>query len=87
MNAQHFHQQGFIHGRKGLYKEAVADFTLKPDFAEAYIARAHARGGTGDNQGAIKDLQQAANIYQQRGELEKVKIVHQVTEFYQNDSE
>ncbi len=43
MNARELYQQGRDRGRRGLYKEAVEDFTqainINPDFAEAYIAR------------------------------------------------
>jgi tetratricopeptide (TPR) repeat protein len=71
MKAQELYQQGFARGREGLYKEAFEDFTqainLNPDFAEAYIARAHARTGIEDKQGAVADFQRAIDIYRARG--------------------
>ncbi|MBW4622508.1 MAG: tetratricopeptide repeat protein [Cyanosarcina radialis HA8281-LM2] len=92
MNAQHFYQQGRINGKKELYKEAIADFTqainLKPDFIEAYVMRAAVRHyGEEDTKQAIEDLQQAANICKQKGQLERAKLVYRVIESYQNDSE
>ncbi|MEG3866218.1 tetratricopeptide repeat protein [Microcoleus sp. AT8-B1] len=71
MKAQELYQQGFDLGRKGQYKEAVEAFTqainLNPDFVEAYIYRAYARTGTGDQHGGVKDFQKAMDIYRARG--------------------
>ena len=72
MKAQELYQQAFDLGRKRLYKEAVEAFTqainLNPDFVEAYMARAHARTGAGNLQGAVKDFQKAIDIYRARGQ-------------------
>lgn len=74
IKAHELYQQGFERGRIGLYKEAFEDFTqainLNPDFAEAYIARAHSRTGIGDKQGAVADFQKAIDIYKARGKSE-----------------
>ncbi|URD48961.1 hypothetical protein [Chroococcidiopsis sp. CCNUC1] len=71
MKANEFYQQGIDRGRKGQYKEAFDDLTqainLNPEFAEAYIYRAHARTLTGDKQGAVTDFQKAIDIYKARG--------------------
>ncbi|MEG4866411.1 MULTISPECIES: tetratricopeptide repeat protein [unclassified Microcoleus] len=71
MEAKELYEQGFDLGRKGQYKEAVEAFTqainLNPDFVEAYIYRAYARTGTGDNHGGVKDFQTAMDIYRARG--------------------
>ncbi|MGL5059449.1 MAG: tetratricopeptide repeat protein [Microcoleus sp.] len=71
MKAQEVYQKGFDLGRRRLYKEAVEAFTqainLNPDFVEAYMARAHARTGTGDLQGGVADFQKAIDIYRARG--------------------
>jgi len=71
MKANELYQQGFDRGRKGFYQEAFEDFTqaikLNPDYAEAYIARAHARTGIEDKQGAVADFQKAIDIYKARG--------------------
>jgi len=79
MNAREVYQQGRDRGRRGLYKEAVEDFTqainINPDFAEAYIARAYARTLTRDNQGLIEDFQKAIDIYIARGDSEKANMV------------
>jgi tetratricopeptide (TPR) repeat protein len=79
MNARELYQQGRDRGRRGLYKEAVEDFTqainINPDFAEAYIARAYARTLTRDNQGLIEDFQKAIDIYIARGDSEKANMV------------
>jgi len=72
MKAQELYQQGFDLGRRRLYKEAVEAFTkainLNPDFVEAYIYRAYARTGTGDNHGGVEDFQKAIDIYRARGQ-------------------
>jgi tetratricopeptide (TPR) repeat protein len=66
MKAQELYQQGFDLGRRRLYKEAVEAFTqainLNPDFVEAYMIRANARTGTGDNHGGVEDFQKAIDI-------------------------
>ncbi|MEG5031814.1 hypothetical protein QUB44_02095 [Microcoleus sp. AT3-D2] len=71
MKAKELYQQGLDLGRRRLYKEAVEAFTqainLNPDFVEAYIYRAYARTGTGDNHGGVKDFQTAMDIYRARG--------------------
>jgi len=72
MKAQELYQQGFDLGRRRLYKEAVEAFTqainLNPDFVEAYMIRAYARTGTGDQHGGVKDFQKAIDIYRARGQ-------------------
>ena len=72
MKAQELYQQGFDLGRRELYKEAAEAFTqainLNPDFVEAYMVRAHARGVTGDKQGGVEDFQKAIDIYRARGQ-------------------
>ncbi len=79
MKAQQLYQQGFDLGSKGLYKEAFEDFTqainLNPDFAEAYIARAHARTGIEDKHGAVADFQKAIDIYRARGKSEIAEML------------
>jgi tetratricopeptide (TPR) repeat protein len=89
MNAQEFLQQGFSHGKKERYQEAIADFTqainLQPDFAEAYIARGYARYGAENTQEGIRDLQKAADIYRQRGDEYKLKVVLDLIQSFQND--
>jgi tetratricopeptide (TPR) repeat protein len=72
MKAKELYQQGLDLGRRRLYKEAVEVFTqainLNPDFVEAYIYRAYARTGTGDNHGGVEDFQKAIDIYRARGQ-------------------
>ncbi len=74
MKAQELYQQGFDRGRRGLYKEAIADYNqainLNPDFAEAYVSRAIVRYLTEDKQGGVEDLQKAIAIYKARGKSE-----------------
>jgi tetratricopeptide (TPR) repeat protein len=71
VKANEFYQQGSDRARRGLYKEAFDDLTqainLNPEFAEAYIVRAHARTGIEDKQGAVTDFQKAIDIYKARG--------------------
>jgi tetratricopeptide (TPR) repeat protein len=84
MNARELYQQGHNKGRRGLYKEAVEDFTqaikINPDFAEAYIARGHARNGVGDKPGQLQDFQKAVDIYRARGELQRADMLLQRTQ-------
>jgi len=81
MNARELYQQGYDKGRKRSYKEAVEDFTqainINPDFAEAYIARGHARNGVGDKHGQIQDFQKAVDIYRAKGELQRADMLLQ----------
>ena len=37
----------------------------------AYVGRGNARSAQGDNEGAIADFQQAAELYQQQGQTQK----------------
>ncbi len=46
------------------YTEAIG---LKPDFADAYNARGLAKAEIGDKQGAIEDLQKAAQLFREQG--------------------
>jgi len=74
MKAQELYQQGVDRGRRGLYKEAIADYNqainLNPDFAEAYVSRAIVRYLTEDKQGGVEDLQKAIAIYKARDKSE-----------------
>lgn len=59
-----YHQTGgFFYTSKKEWSKAAGEFSkaieLKPDFAEAYQARAAAKNQTGDHKGAIEDFSQA----------------------------
>ncbi|WP_130757268.1 hypothetical protein [Microcystis aeruginosa] len=43
---------------------------IKPDYAAAYINRGIAKSDLGDNQGAIADYNQAAQLYSQQDNME-----------------
>jgi tetratricopeptide (TPR) repeat protein len=79
MKAQELYQQGFDLGRRRLYKESVEAFTqainLNPDFVEAYMVRAHARGVTGDKQGGVEDFQKAIDIYRASGRSQMADLL------------
>ena len=48
---------------------------LNPDAADAYEGRAWARANLGDRQGAIADMQRAAELYRARGDLARAQAV------------
>ncbi|WP_082801150.1 tetratricopeptide repeat protein [Cylindrospermopsis raciborskii] len=54
-----------------IYRGAIDDYTqaikLNPNDALAYYNRGIARSNLGDNQGAIADLQKAADLFQTQG--------------------
>lgn len=69
IKAQAFYEEGFEKGRKQQYKDAIAYFDkaieLNPNFALAYIARAHAQL---DKQKALEDFRSAEEIYRRNDE-------------------
>jgi tetratricopeptide (TPR) repeat protein len=73
------------------YRNAIEDYSralaLKPDDAQIYGDRAAARAEYSDLQGAIKDYQQAANLWFDRGEwqsygycVDKIKVLRTESE-------
>jgi tetratricopeptide (TPR) repeat protein len=91
MKAQELYQQGIDRGRRGLYKEAIADYNqainLNPDFAEAYISRAIVRYLKESEQGGVEDLQKALNIYKDRGDTQRYNIVLDILQHIQREAE
>jgi len=91
MKAQELYQQGIDRGRRGLYKEAIADYNqainLNPDFAEAYISRAIVRYLKESEQGGVEDLQKALNIYKDRGDTQRYNIVLDILQHTQREAE
>ncbi|WP_253880957.1 tetratricopeptide repeat protein [Microcystis aeruginosa] len=67
----YYGNRGEAHRLQGDYQEAITDYTeaigLKPDFADAYNARGLAKAEIGDKQGAIEDLQKAAQLFREQG--------------------
>lgn len=70
-DAKTYYEQGMEQAKRGKYKEAIADFLrailINPNYAEAYKYRGIAHSKVGDNQKAISDLKQAANLYLKQG--------------------
>jgi tetratricopeptide (TPR) repeat protein len=91
MKAQELYQQGIDRGRRGLYKEAIANYNqainLNPDFAEAYISRAIVRYLKESEQGGVEDLQKALNIYKDRGDTQRYNIVLDILQHIQREAE
>ncbi|NJO75279.1 MAG: tetratricopeptide repeat protein [Leptolyngbyaceae cyanobacterium RM1_406_9] len=66
------YQQGYGLSREERHEEAIASFTqaiqLDPNNAEAYRGRAHAQVLTGNRSAAVRDYEQAAQLYRRRGD-------------------
>jgi tetratricopeptide (TPR) repeat protein len=61
---------------------AIDDFNLaikfNPNYAYTYNNRGLVRYELGDNQGAIGDFQQAANLFQQQGNIEAYQMTLEI---------
>ncbi len=70
-DAKTYYEQGMEKAKRGKYKEAIADFLRailsNSNYAEAYKYRGIAHSKLGDNQKAISDLKQAADLYLKQG--------------------
>ncbi|MFO8040875.1 MAG: tetratricopeptide repeat protein [Sodalinema sp.] len=57
--------------KQGYFTEAISSYdaaiSLDPDYVIAYAGRASARARLGDRSGTISDLEQAARLFQERG--------------------
>ena len=71
--AQAYNNRGVVRYDLGDKPEAIDDYNLaikfNPNNAQAYYNRGNARYDLGDKQAAISDLQQAANLFQEQGNL------------------
>jgi tetratricopeptide (TPR) repeat protein len=71
--AQAYNNRGVVRKELGDKQGAIDDFNLaikfNPNDAEPYYNRGNARYDLGDKQAAISDLQQAANLFQEQGNL------------------
>ncbi|MER3493461.1 MAG: hypothetical protein C4323_14700, partial [Mastigocladus sp. ERB_26_2] len=71
----------------GFYKGAIADYTsalkINPNYADAYYNRGIARYNLGDNQGAIADLQKAAELFRQQGNTQLYQKALELIRKYQ----
>jgi Flp pilus assembly protein TadD len=72
-NATAYNNRGNVHYELGDKQGAIDDYNLaikiNPNYANAYNNRGNARYDLGDKQAAISDLQQAANLFQEQGNL------------------
>lgn len=84
MNSQQLYQRGFELGQRRLYRESISNFTeairANSDYVEAYIARAYAYGASENLQQAVKDFEQAADIYRKKGDSEKAEMMQRTAE-------
>jgi tetratricopeptide (TPR) repeat protein len=71
--AQAYNNRGVVRKELGDKPGAIDDYNLaikfNPNYAEPYYNRGNARYDLGDKQAAISDLQQAANLFQEQGNL------------------
>ena len=78
LSAEVYFTRGNEKSKSGNYKGAIADYNtaihLKPDFARAYYHRAEAKGKLGQLSRAKSDLQIAAKLAKQAGDV-SLKIV------------
>lgn len=73
----------------GYMQKAVADYTqaikLDPQFASAYHNRGFASRELGDKQGALADVQKAADIYKQQNMMDNYKQEMEQLEFLKEE--
>ena len=71
-NATAYNNRGNAHLERGNKKAALADYSgaiaVKSNYALAYYNRGLLRAKQGDKKGAIADFQQAAKLFQQKGQ-------------------
>ena len=84
IKAQEFYEAGFEKGKRRQYKEAIAYFDkaieLNPNFALAYLARAHAQR---DKQKSLKDFRSAEEIFRRNGESQHAESVRKTRDYYE----
>ena len=68
-----YNNRGESYNNLGEFNKAIADYTealrLDPDYANAYYNRGISYGQLGDKQRAIEDFQQAADLFEQQGNI------------------
>lgn len=73
------YQQGYGLSQAERHEEAIARFTqaiqLDPNNAEAYQGRAHAQVLTGNRSAAVRDYEQAAQLYRRRGDVAQANLL------------
>jgi Tfp pilus assembly protein PilF len=78
------YQQGYGLSQAERHEEAIASFTqaiqLDPNNAEAYRGRAHAQVLTGNRSAAVRDYEQAAQLYRRRGDTAQANLLQNMAE-------
>jgi tetratricopeptide (TPR) repeat protein len=67
-----YRNRGWAYYKQNNYEQAIADLSkaieIDPNYAVTYYNRGIVRSHQGDRQGAIKDFQKAAELYQKQGQ-------------------
>jgi len=70
-----YNNRGISYGKKGEYDKAIIDYSqaikLDPNYAQGYASRGVAYYDKGDNKKALDDLRKAAELYRQRGNIDR----------------